>query len=348
MTKDTESEARQKALDAALEKITKKYGKEAVLRMGDTPSVDIPVTSTGSLPIDIALGVGGIPVGRIVEIYGPEASGKTAFCLSLVAQTQKKGGTAAFIDAEHALDPGWARKLGVDVDNLFLSQPSTGEEALDIVEMYVNSSAVDIIVIDSVAALVPKTELEGDIGDSHMALQARMMSQALRKLTGAAAQNKVTVVFINQLRDKIGGMSFGPSETTTGGKALKFFASIRIDIRRIGAVKDGADVIGNQIRVKIVKNKVATPHKEAIFEFLYGIGFSRENDLIDMGVAANLVKKSGAWFNYEGAQLGQGKVKSRAFLVDNPELADELEDKLREMYLPSQRTVEIVETDSEE
>ncbi|MGR8007851.1 recombinase RecA [Streptomyces hypolithicus] len=320
---------REKALDAALAQIERQFGKGAVMRLGDRPNEPIEVISTGSTALDIALGVGGLPRGRVVEVYGPESSGKTTLTLHAVANAQKAGGTVAFVDAEHALDPEYAKALGVDTDNLILSQPDTGEQALEIVDMLVRSGAIDLIVIDSVAALVPRAEIEGEMGDSHVGLQARLMSQALRKITGALHQSQTTAIFINQLREKIGVM-FGSPETTTGGRALKFYASVRLDIRRIETLKDGTDAVGNRTRVKVVKNKVAPPFKQAEFDILYGQGISREGGLIDMGVEHGFVRKAGAWYTYEGDQLGQGKENARNFLKDNPDLADEIEKKIKE------------------
>lgn len=320
---------REKALDAALAQIERQFGKGAVMRLGDKPNEPIEVISTGSTALDIALGVGGLPRGRVVEVYGPESSGKTTLTLHAVANAQKAGGTVAFVDAEHALDPEYAKALGVDTDNLILSQPDTGEQALEIVDMLVRSGAIDLIVIDSVAALVPRAEIEGEMGDSHVGLQARLMSQALRKITGALSQSKTTAIFINQLREKIGVM-FGSPETTTGGRALKFYASVRLDIRRIETLKDGTEAVGNRTRVKVVKNKVAPPFKQAEFDILYGQGISREGGLIDMGVEHGFVRKAGAWYTYEGDQLGQGKENARNFLKDNPDLANEIERKIKE------------------
>ncbi|NJP47534.1 recombinase RecA [Actinacidiphila epipremni] len=320
---------RDKALDAALAQIERQFGKGAVMRLGDRPNEPIEVISTGSTALDVALGVGGLPRGRVVEIYGPESSGKTTLTLHAVANAQRAGGTVAFVDAEHALDPEYAKALGVDTDNLLLSQPDTGEQALEIVDMLVRSGAIDLIVIDSVAALVPRAEIEGEMGDSHVGLQARLMSQALRKITSALNQSKTTAIFINQLREKIGVM-FGSPETTTGGRALKFYASVRIDIRRIETLKDGTEAVGNRTRCKVVKNKVAPPFKQAEFDILYGQGISREGGLIDMGVEHGFVRKSGAWYTYEGDQLGQGKENVRNFLKDNPDLADEIEKRIKE------------------
>ncbi|QIR70065.1 recombinase RecA [Kocuria sp. KD4] len=318
---------RQKALDTVLSQIDKNYGKGSVMRLGDRPASKIETIPTGSIALDVALGIGGFPRGRVVEIYGPESSGKTTVALHAVASVQKAGGIAAFIDAEHALDPVYAEKLGVDTDNLLVSQPDTGEQALEIMDMLVGSGSIDIIVIDSVAALVPKAEIEGEMGDSHVGLQARLMSQALRKITGRLSHTNTTAIFINQLREKI-GVFFGSPETTTGGKALKFYASVRVDVRRIETLKDGANPVGNRTRAKIVKNKMAPPFKQAEFDILYGQGISIEGGLIDMGVEHGIVKKSGAWFTYEGDQLGQGKENSRRFLKDNPELAQEIERKI--------------------
>jgi recombination protein RecA len=321
------SNDRDKALETALAQIEKQFGKGSVMRLGDENRPPVQVIPTGSVAVDVALGVGGLPRGRVIEIYGPESSGKTTLALHAIANAQKLGGIAAFIDAEHALDPEYAQKLGVDIDALLVSQPDTGEQALEIADMLVRSGAISLIVIDSVAALVPRAEIEGEMGDSHVGLQARLMSQALRKLTGALSNSGTTMIFINQLREKIGVM-FGSPETTTGGKALKFYASVRIDIRRIEALKDGTDIVGNRTRVKIVKNKVAPPFKQAEFDILYGHGISREGSLIDMGVDQGVVKKSGAWYTYEGDQMGQGKENARQFLIDNPELANEIETKI--------------------
>ncbi|ALD63431.1 recombinase RecA [Glutamicibacter soli] len=315
---------REKALESVLGQIDKAFGKGSVMRLGDETRAPIEVIPTGSVALDVALGIGGLPRGRVVEIYGPESSGKTTVALHAVASAQRNGGIAAFIDAEHALDPEYAKKLGVDTDALLVSQPDTGEQALEIMDMLVGSGALDIIVIDSVAALVPRAEIEGEMGDSHVGLQARLMSQALRKITGRLSASKTTAIFINQLREKI-GVFFGSPETTTGGKALKFYASVRIDIRRIETLKEGTNPVGNRTRAKIVKNKMAPPFKQAEFDILYGHGISREGSLIDMGVEHNLVKKSGAWFTYDGDQLGQGKENARRFLRDNPDLATELE-----------------------
>ncbi|MBD9699667.1 recombinase RecA [Flavimobilis sp. GY10621] len=320
---------REKALEAALSQIDRQFGKGSIMRLGDDDRPAVEVVPTGSIALDVALGIGGLPRGRIVEIYGPESSGKTTVALHAVANAQRQGGIAAFIDAEHALDPEYAKKLGVDTDALLVSQPDTGEQALEIMDMLVRSGAIDIIVVDSVAALVPKAEIEGEMGDSHVGLQARLMSQALRKLTGALSSTGTTAIFINQLREKI-GVFFGSPETTTGGKALKFYASVRMDIRRIETLKEGTDAVGNRTRVKIVKNKMAPPFKQAEFDILYGVGISREGSLIDLGVEHGIVRKSGSWYTYEGDQLGQGKENSRGFLRDNPELAAEIERRIKE------------------
>ncbi len=317
-----------KALDAALSQIERAFGKGSIMRLGQNTNIDIEAISTGSLGIDIALGIGGLPKGRIVEIYGPESSGKTTLALSVIAQSQKKGGTCAFIDAEHALDPGYAKKIGVDIDNLLISQPDAGEQALEIADTLVRSGAIDVLVVDSVAALVPKAELEGEMGDSHMGLQARLMSQALRKLTSTISRSNTLVIFINQIRMKIGVM-FGNPETTTGGNALKFYASVRIDIRRIGSIKDKDDVIGSQTRVKIVKNKVAPPFKVVDFDIMYGEGISKTGELIDLGIKAGIVEKAGAWFSYKGEKLGQGRENAKLFLRDHPDIAEEIENKIR-------------------
>ncbi|MFT3715004.1 MAG: recombinase RecA [Gordonia sp. (in: high G+C Gram-positive bacteria)] len=319
---------REKALDLALAQIEKNYGKGSVMRLGEDDRPPMEVIPTGSVALDIALGVGGLPRGRVVEIYGPESSGKTTVALHAVANAQAAGGVAAFIDAEHALDPEYAAKLGVDVDALLVSQPDTGEQALEIADMLIRSGALDILVIDSVAALVPKAEIEGEMGDSHVGLQARLMSQALRKMTSGLNNSNTTAIFINQLREKIGVM-FGSPETTTGGKALKFYASVRLDVRRIETLKDGTDAVGNRTRVKVVKNKVAPPFKQAEFDILYGHGISREGSLIDLGVAEGFIRKSGSWFTYEGDQLGQGKENARNFLLENPDIAAEIELKIK-------------------
>ncbi|EYR63351.1 recombinase RecA [Actinotalea ferrariae CF5-4] len=320
---------RAKALEAALGQIDRQFGKGSIMRLGDEGRAPVEVIPTGSIALDIALGIGGLPRGRVVEIYGPESSGKTTVALHAVANAQRAGGIAAFIDAEHALDPEYAKKLGVDTDALLVSQPDTGEQALEIMDMLIRSGAIDIVVIDSVAALVPKAEIEGEMGDSHVGLQARLMSQALRKITGALSTSGTTAIFINQLREKI-GVFFGSPETTTGGKALKFYASVRMDIRRIETLKEGTEAVGNRTRVKVVKNKVAPPFKQAEFDILYGVGISREGGLIDLGVEHGFIRKSGAWYTYEGDQLGQGKENARGFLRDNPDLSDEIEKKIKE------------------
>ncbi|MGA9855804.1 MAG: recombinase RecA [Gammaproteobacteria bacterium] len=327
-------ENRKKALAAALSQIEKQFGKGSVMRLGDhIASRDVDVVSTGSLGLDIALGVGGLPRGRVVEVYGPEASGKTTLTLQVIAEIQRKGGTAAFVDAEHALDPTYASKLGVNVDDLLISQPDTGEQALEIADMLVRSAAVDVVVVDSVAALTPKAEIEGEMGDSHMGLQARLMSQALRKLTANIKRSNTLVIFINQIRMKIGVM-FGNPETTTGGNALKFYASVRLDIRRIGAIKKGEEVIGSETRVKVVKNKVAPPFRQAEFEILYGEGISRAGEIIELGVLQNLVEKSGAWYSYKGKKIAQGKEAAREYMQQNPEVAAEIEQAIRDKLLP--------------
>ncbi|MFC6839288.1 recombinase RecA [Xanthomonas theicola] len=330
-------ENKKRALAAALSQIEKQFGKGSVMRMGDRIIEAVEVIPTGSLMLDIALGIGGLPKGRVVEIYGPESSGKTTLTLQAIAECQKKGGTAAFIDAEHALDPVYAAKLGVNVDELLLSQPDTGEQALEIADMLVRSGSVDIVVVDSVAALTPKAEIEGEMGDQLPGLQARLMSQALRKLTGNIKRSNTLVVFINQLRMKIGVMMPGQSpEVTTGGNALKFYASVRLDIRRIGAIKKGDEIIGNQTKIKVVKNKLAPPFKQVITEILYGEGISREGELIDMGVEAKLVEKAGAWYSYGSERIGQGKDNSRQYLRDNPQVAAKLESELREKFQPTE------------
>jgi recombination protein RecA len=323
---------KQKALDAALSQIERQFGKGTVMRRGDQERVAIPSISTGSLGLDIALGIGGLPKGRIVEIYGPESSGKTTLTLQVIAEAQKAGGTAAFIDAEHALDPQYADKLGVQVDDLIMSQPDTGEQALEVAEMLVRSGAVDVLVVDSVAALTPKAEIEGEMGDSHVGLQARLLSQAMRKLTGAIKQTNCLVIFINQIRMKIGVM-FGSPETTTGGNALKFYSSVRLDIRRIGAVKDGDEVVGNETRVKVVKNKVSPPFRQAEFQIMYGGGIYHMGEVIDWGVKLNLIDKSGAWYAYKGDKIGQGKANASKFLEENAAIAKEIEDQIRHQMM---------------
>lgn len=326
-------ENKKKALDAAISQIDRQFGKGSVMRLGDGGTVQIDSISTGSLGLDVALGIGGLPKGRVVEIYGPESSGKTTLTLQVIAEAQKMGGTAAFVDAEHALDPVYAEKLGVNVDDLLVSQPDTGEQALEITDMLVRSGAVDVLVVDSVAALTPKAEIDGDMGDSHMGLQARLMSQALRKLTGVIKRSNTLVIFINQIRMKIGVM-FGNPETTTGGNALKFYASVRLDIRRIGAIKKGDEILGNETRVKVVKNKVAPPFKQTEFDILYGEGISYEGELITLGVKEGIIDKSGAWYAYNGDKIGQGKDKVRMYLKENPEIASEIDAKLRTILLP--------------
>ncbi|HMV45847.1 MAG TPA: recombinase RecA [Leptospiraceae bacterium] len=336
------NEERKRAIDAAMGQIEKQFGKGSIMRLGAQSDVAIPVISTGSLDLDIALGIGGLPVGRIVEIYGPESSGKTTLMLSTIAQAQKKGGIAAFIDAEHALDPSYAKKLGVNIDDLLVSQPDNGEEALEICESLVRSNAIDIIVIDSVAALVPKAEIEGDMGDSHMGLQARLMSQALRKLTGTISKSKTTVVFINQIRMKIGVM-FGSPETTTGGNALKFYASVRMDIRKIETLKDKEDPIGNRVRVKVVKNKCAPPFKQAEFDIMFNSGISRESSIIDLAVKHEILVKGGSWYSYNGEKIGQGKETVKNYLLENPQILDKLEAQIRDLNdLPSNKTAGVV------
>ena len=319
---------REKALDTALAQIDRQFGKGSVMRLGSDDRAPVEVIPTGSIALDVALGIGGLPRGRIIEVYGPESSGKTTVALHAIANAQRNGGIAAFIDAEHALDPEYAKALGVDTDALLVSQPDTGEQALEIADMLIRSGSIDIIVIDSVAALVPRAEIEGEMGDSHVGLQARLMSQALRKLTGALNNTGTTMIFINQLREKI-GVFFGSPETTAGGKALKFYASVRLDIRRIETLKDGVDAVGNRTRVKVVKNKMAAPFKQAEFDIIYGVGISREGSLIDFGVEKEIVKKSGAWYTYEGEQLGQGKENARKYLLENGAVADEIEQKIK-------------------
>ena len=318
-----------KALETALSQIEKTFGKGSIMKLGDNKMEAIEATSTGSLGLDIALGVGGVPRGRVVEIFGPESSGKTTLTLHIIAEAQKKGGTCAFVDAEHALDPIYAKKLGVNIDELLISQPDTGEQALEIADTLVRSGAIDVVVIDSVAALVPKAELDGEMGDSHMGLQARLMSQALRKLTGSISRTNCTVIFINQIRMKIGVM-FGSPETTAGGNALKFYASVRLDIRRIGSIKDKEEIVGNQTRVKVVKNKVAPPFRIVEFDIMYGEGISKTGELIDLGVKAGIIEKSGSWFSYNDQRIGQGRENAKQFMKDNPKVADEIEKKVRE------------------
>ena len=334
---------RNEALDNALKKIEKDFGKGAIMRLGDAKAnMNIEVISTGILPLDVALGVGGIPRGRIVEIYGPESSGKTTVTLHMIAEAQKNGGIAAFIDAEHALDPIYAQKLGVDIDNLLISQPDSGEQALDIVDALVRSGAIDLVVVDSVAALVPKAEIEGEMGDSHVGLHARLMSQAMRKLTGIISKTRTVVVFINQIREKVGVM-FGSPETTTGGRALKFYSSVRLDVRKIDVIKQGQELIGNRTRIKVVKNKVAPPFKQAEFDIMYGEGVSKLGSVLDMGVELDIVDKSGAWFSYDGNRLGQGKENAKQSLKDHPEIAEEIESKIRAKLIETQKAAEAEE-----
>ena len=339
LTKDPQ---KQKALEAAMEQIERQFGKGAIMRLGQSELEDIEAIPTGSLTLDIALGIGGLPMGRIIEIFGPESSGKTTLTLELIAQAQKKGKVCAFIDAEHALDPVYAKRLGVQIEDVFISQPDTGEQALDICETLVRSNAVDVIIIDSVAALVPKAEIEGDMGDNHVGLQARLMSQALRKLTGTIKQANCMVVFINQLRMKIGVM-FGSPETTTGGNALKYYASVRLDIRKSTVIKEKDQPIGNETKVKVVKNKVAPPFKQANFQILFNYGIAKNGELLDLGVQAKIVDKTGAWFGYNGAKIGQGKVNAMRYLDEHPEVADEIEEKIREYYKNSSDYADTVE-----
>ena len=327
------ADQKEKALEAALSQIEKQFGKGSVMRLGDGSSISVETVSSGSLALDIALGVGGLPRGRVVEIYGPESSGKTTLALHAVAEIQKAGGTAAFVDAEHAMDPAYAEKIGVNINDLLISQPDTGEQALEITDMLVRSGAVGIVVVDSVAALTPKAEIEGDMGDHHVGLQARLMSQALRKLTGNIKRSNTLVIFINQIRMKIGVM-FGSPETTSGGNALKFYASVRLDIRRIGAIKKQDEIVGNETRVKVVKNKVAPPFKEAYFDILYGVGVSHEGEIVDLGVKCEIIDKAGSWYSYNGDRIGQGKENVRIFLKDNPEIAENIEAAIREKLLP--------------
>jgi recombination protein RecA len=341
------SDKKNQALTAALGQIEKQFGKGAIMRLGDNQALDIESISTGSLTIDIALGIGGLPCGRVVEIYGPESSGKTTLTLQVIAEAQKKGKTCAFVDAEHALDPIYAKKLGVNIDELLVSQPDTGEQALEIVDMLVRSAAVDVVVIDSVAALTPRAEIEGDMGASHVGLQARLMSQALRKLTANIKRSNTMVIFINQIRMKIGVM-FGNPETTTGGNALKFYASVRLDIRRIGAVKDGDEVVGNETRVKVVKNKVAPPFKQAEFQIMYGSGISKEAELIDLGVSQKLIEKAGAWYSYNGERIGQGKANVVKYLKEHVSMAEEIEAKIRaELLMPKTKPADAAEAAAE-
>ncbi|WP_042146427.1 MULTISPECIES: recombinase RecA [unclassified Pseudoalteromonas] len=338
---------KQKALSAAMSQIERQFGKGSIMKLGDTKSMDVETVSTGSLALDVALGVGGLPMGRVVEIYGPESSGKTTLTLEVIAQAQKAGKTCAFIDAEHALDPIYARALGVDTNELLISQPDTGEQALEICDMLTRSGAVDLIVVDSVAALTPKAEIEGDMGDHHVGLQARLMSQALRKITGNLKQSNTMMIFINQIRMKIGVM-FGNPETTTGGNALKFYSSVRLDIRRTGAIKEGDEVVGNETRVKVVKNKVSAPFKQAEFQIVYGNGISREGELIDLGVKHNLVQKAGSWYSYGTERIGQGKANAMKYMVEHPEAANELDTNLRNLLLTGEIMVDDEEVDVKE
>src|SRR6056297_2639474 len=345
---DRKKADKQKALDSTLAQIERQFGKGSIMKLGENnPAADIEATSTGSLGLDVALGIGGLPQGRVVEIYGPESSGKTTLTLQVIAEAQRNGGTCAFIDAEHALDPIYAESLGVNTDDMLVSQPDTGEQALEICDMIVRSGAVDVVVVDSVAALTPKAEIEGEMGDSHVGLQARLMSQALRKMTSNIKNSNTLVVFINQIRMKIGVM-FGSPETTTGGNALKFYSSVRLDIRRIGAIKKGDEVIGNETRVKVVKNKMAPPFKQAEFEILYGEGISREGELIDLGAKNGIVDKSGAWYSYNGDRIGQGKENVREYLREHPDTAAEIEGRIRELLLPAKKAPEEPEPDIKE
>ena len=328
VVKMTDAEEKKKALESVFSVIEKEYGTGSIMKLGDANSVDVEVIPTGSLTLDMALGVGGLPRGRVIEIYGPESSGKTTVALHIIAEAQKMGGEAAFIDAEHALDPSYAKKIGVDIENLLVSQPDSGEQALEIADTLVRSGAIDVMVVDSVAALVPKAELEGEMGDAHMGLQARLMSQALRKLTATVARSNTLIIFINQIRMKLGVM-FGNPETTTGGNALKFYASVRMDIRRVGAIKDKDEVIGSQTRVKIVKNKVAPPFKTVDFDIMYGEGISKTGELIDLGVKSGIIEKAGAWFSYNGDKIGQGRENAKRYLMENPEVAEDIENKIR-------------------
>lgn len=342
------NEDKMKALDAAISNIEKQFGKGSVMKLGEsTANLNVECIPTGSLSLDLALGIGGVPKGRVVEIYGPESSGKTTVALHMVAEVQKRGGIAGFIDAEHALDPVYAKNIGVDIDNLYISQPDSGEQALEITETMVRSGAVDIVIVDSVAALVPKAEIDGDMGDSHVGLQARLMSQALRKLTPVVSKNNCVVIFINQLREKVGVM-FGNPETTTGGRALKFYASVRLDVRRIETLKQNGEVIGNRTRVKVVKNKVAPPFKEAEFDILFGKGISTEGDLVDLAANAGIIQKSGAWFAYEGNKIGQGRENAKQFLIDNPQIKAEVDRKVREHYSVGDNTDKTVSEQSDD
>jgi len=356
MEEDMNKDDKLKALDAAITQIEKSYGKGSIMKLGDSgANMNIETTPTGSISLDIALGLGGVPKGRVIEIYGPESSGKTTVALHMVAEVQKRGGIAGFIDAEHALDPLYAKNIGVDIDNLYISQPDNGEQGLEITETMVRSGAVDIVIVDSVAALVPKAEIDGEMGDSHVGLQARLMSQALRKLTGIISKSNCSVIFINQLREKVGIM-FGNPETTTGGRALKFYSSVRLDVRRVEAIKQGGEVVGNHVRVKVVKNKIAPPFREAEFDIMFGQGISREGDIIDLAVKDNVVEKSGAWYAYNGAKIGQGRENAKAYLKEHPEVFAEVEQKVREIHglqgspviADSAKTADKAETDGEE
>ena len=340
-------ENRKKALELAITQIEKQFGKGSIMRLGEDAKLDLDFIPTGSMELDLALGIGGVPRGRVVEIYGPESSGKTTLALHIIAEAQKSGGIAAFIDAEHALDPGYAKKLGVDIENLIISQPDTGEQALEITESLVRSGALDVVVIDSVAALVPKAEIDGEMGDSHMGLQARLMSQALRKLAGAINKSNTTCVFINQLREKIGVM-FGNPETTSGGRALKFYASVRMDVRRIDSLKQGDSIVGNRTRVKVVKNKIAPPFKQAEFDIMYGEGISKHGSVLDTGVTSGIINKSGSWYNYEDVKLGQGRENAKDYLKQNPELFDEIDLKIRKFYGLTEDKTPVMETIEEE
>ncbi|NLM44676.1 MAG: recombinase RecA [Clostridiales bacterium] len=338
---------KKKALEAAISQVEKQFGKGSIMKLGENSKLNLESISTGSLDLDIALGIGGVPRGRIVEIFGPESSGKTTVALHIIAEAQKNGGNAAFIDAEHALDPVYAKNLGVDIENLVVSQPDTGEQALEICETLVRSGAIDVIVIDSVAALVPKAEIDGDMGDSHIGLQARLMSQALRKLAGAINKSKTTAIFINQLREKVGVM-FGNPETTPGGKALKFYASVRLDVRKVETIKQGNDMVGSRTRVKVVKNKVAPPFKQAEFDIMYGKGISKEGSILDAAVASDIIQKSGSWYSYGDTRLGQGRENAKQYLIDNPEFAKEIEEKVREIYdLSFSKTKASIDDESE-
>ncbi len=340
-------ENRKKALELAITQIEKQFGKGSIMRLGEDAKLDLDFIPTGSMELDLALGIGGVPRGRVVEIYGPESSGKTTLALHIIAEAQKTGGIAAFIDAEHALDPGYAKKLGVDIENLIISQPDTGEQALEITESLVRSGALDVVVIDSVAALVPKAEIDGEMGDSHMGLQARLMSQALRKLAGAINKSNTTCLFINQLREKIGVM-FGNPETTSGGRALKFYASVRMDVRRIDSLKQGDSIVGNRTRVKVVKNKIAPPFKQAEFDIMYGEGISKHGSVLDTGVTSGIINKSGSWYNYEDVKLGQGRENAKDYLKQNPELFDEIDLKIRKFYGLTEDKTPVMETIEEE